>query len=117
MKRRQLSNGKLSEHAEISNQNDWASIKINRAFRSPRVRKMLPLNEPVLYLKETIVPCDDFYFGEYMVTIVCNHNQKSIQVPLGALILNERQKGELVEHKIVRKNYFSSFEGKESYVK
>ena len=103
-----LSNGKLSK-AGFSNQGDWAPIKLNRAFRSPEIRNCLPKTEPVLYLKETITRCNDFSFGEYLVTIVCNQDQRKVEIPLRLLCLDERQKKELTVNGIVPEDYFSEF--------
>ncbi len=107
MKKKPLGNGKFSKEGDLSDRGDWASIIPNRAFRSLWLRESFPLNEPVLYLKETVTRCDDFAEGEYMITIVCNHNQKQYQVPLSLLCLNERQKEELVVYNLVSKEYFS----------
>ncbi len=103
-----LSNGKLSK-VGFSNQGDWAPIKLNRAFRPLEVRDSLPKTEPVLYLKETITRCDDFSFGEYLVTIVCNQDQRKVEIPLRLLCLDERQKKELTVNGIVPEDYFSEF--------
>ena len=103
-----LRNGKLSK-AGVSNQGDWAPIKLNRAFRSPEIRNCLPKTEPVLYLKETITRCNDFSFGEYLVTIVCNQDQRRVEIPLRLLCLDERQEKELTVNGIVPEDYFSEF--------
>ncbi len=107
--KKQMLNGKLSQNGNLSNQGDWASIKPNRSFRSPCFRENYHLDDPILYLKETITPCDDFAKGEYMVTIVCNHNQEQFEIPLRALCLSIEQKEELVINGRVPRNYFSSF--------
>ncbi len=109
MKKKSLSNGKLSENGHLSNHGDWAPIKLNRAFRVPCARDSFPLTDPVFYLRETIVLCNDFAEGEYLVTIVCNKDQGQVEIPLRLLCLSERQKKELVVNKIVREDYFSDY--------
>ncbi len=109
MGKKLMSNGKISKNGELSNQGDWAPIKFSRVFRSPCARESLPLTDPVYYLKETIVRCDEYCFGEYLITIVCNRDQRRVEIPLRMLCLDERQKKELTINRLVPRNYFSSF--------
>jgi hypothetical protein len=107
-----LSNGKKAKVPENFTGEDFAAVKINRALACDFLRKDLPPDKPVKFLKETIFfddsgdyPCEDTYW----ITII-NHESRSLQVPLKMLAFSQKQKEELVERNLVPLSFFKKEE-------